>query len=92
LPLCPLTGGLSAAGFRGWLRDLERRLFFFEKENKSPARPKPNAQKFFASFFQKRRPCLGMTKHFSIVTVLAQAMAGQTGWAPQWRTPEHKPS
>jgi sarcosine oxidase subunit beta len=33
-----------------------------------------------------------MTKHFSIVTVLAQAMAGQTGWAPQWRTPEPKPS
>jgi sarcosine oxidase subunit beta len=33
-----------------------------------------------------------MTKNFSIFTVLAQAMAGQTGWAPQWRTPEPKPS
>jgi sarcosine oxidase subunit beta len=29
-------------------------------------------------------------KRFSIFSVLAQAAAGQTGWAPQWRTPEPK--
>jgi hypothetical protein len=43
------------------------KLFFFEKKNQktftglgraSPERPKPNRQKFFASFFQKRRPVL----------------------------------
>jgi sarcosine oxidase subunit beta len=33
-----------------------------------------------------------MTKHFSIVSVLAQAAVGQTGWAPQWRSPEPKSS
>jgi sarcosine oxidase subunit beta len=33
-----------------------------------------------------------MTKHFSIFSVLAQAMAGQTGWTPQWRSSEPKPS
>jgi sarcosine oxidase subunit beta len=33
-----------------------------------------------------------MTKHFSIFSVLAQAAAGQTGWAPQWRSPEPKAS
>ena len=31
-----------------------------------------------------------MTRRFSIVSVLAQAAAGQTGWAPQWRSPEPK--
>ena len=31
-----------------------------------------------------------MTKRFSIVSVLAQAAAGQTGWKPQWRSPEPK--
>jgi hypothetical protein len=42
-----------------------RKLFFFEKKNQKTLanwaepiqeRPKPNRQKFFASFFQKRRP------------------------------------
>jgi sarcosine oxidase subunit beta len=33
-----------------------------------------------------------MTKHFSIFSVLAQAAVGQTGWAPQWRSPEPKAS
>ena len=33
-----------------------------------------------------------MTRHFSIAAVLGQALAGQTGWAPQWRQPEPKPS
>ena len=31
-----------------------------------------------------------MTSRFSIVSVLAQAAAGQTGWKPQWRSPEPK--
>jgi len=33
-----------------------------------------------------------MTKHFSLFTLLAQAAAGQTGWTPQWRSPEPKAS
>jgi hypothetical protein len=41
-------------------------MFFFEKKNQKtftnraslyPERPKPSNQEFFASFFQKRRPC-----------------------------------
>ena len=31
-----------------------------------------------------------MTSRFSIFSVLAQAAIGQTGWKPQWRTPEPK--
>ncbi len=27
---------------------------------------------------------------FSIFSILAQAARGNTGWAPQWRTPEPK--
>ena len=32
-----------------------------------------------------------MTSRFDIATVIAQAFAGQTGWKPQWRTPDPKP-
>jgi sarcosine oxidase subunit beta len=31
-----------------------------------------------------------MTSRFSIFSVLVQAAVGQTGWKPQWRTPEPK--
>jgi methylglutamate dehydrogenase subunit A len=31
-----------------------------------------------------------MTSRFSIFSLLAQAAVGQTGWKPQWRTPEPK--
>jgi sarcosine oxidase subunit beta len=31
-----------------------------------------------------------VTNHFSIFSVLAQAVAGQSGWKPQWRNPEPK--
>ena len=31
-----------------------------------------------------------MTQKFSIFSVLSQAIAGQTGWTPQWRNPEPK--
>jgi sarcosine oxidase subunit beta len=31
-----------------------------------------------------------VTSRFSIFSVLAQAAAGQTGWKPQWRSPEPK--
>src|SRR5271156_3263036 len=33
---------------------------------------------------------LEATSRFSIFSILAQAATGQTGWKPQWRTPEPK--
>jgi hypothetical protein len=44
---------------------MQKKQVFFEKKNQKtfaclaslcPERPQPNEQKFFASFFQKRRP------------------------------------
>jgi hypothetical protein len=48
------------------LRQIKRKQFFFEKKNQKtfatwrtlPERSATAVQKFFASFFQKRRPCL----------------------------------
>jgi hypothetical protein len=76
--------------YRVWCEARKGRKFFFEKKKQKtfacltrahPGKPEPGSQKFFASFFQKRRLFLPFAA--TPAGIICAATRGGVGWPEQ---------
>jgi hypothetical protein len=79
------------SAYRVWRGRRKGRKVFFEKKNQKtfthprrahPERPKPNSQKFFASFFQKEDSSFLLPTPFAATPagIICAATRGGVGW------------